>query len=148
VAETEVVRVQTRIPCPKCGHNWGTVKDKNGHQTTWCEACGAYIMNVPRSAVGLRQRSVKSTHEAITGATRKEVMLRAAGRCELCGKRGEALQVGHLVSVEAGHRHGLTDEEINHRENLCGLCEECNSNLRADVVPLRVALVMIRDRTR
>lgn len=109
-----------------------------------CQKCGrAYFASL--AEVGEKPRTLKTTHEAITPAKRKKVLLRASGRCELCGKR-EALQVGHLVSVERGHEYGLTDDEINHTENLCAMCAECNSNMRSEVVPLRVALVMIRDR--
>ena len=138
--------VKSPKPCSKCGCEWVKIVEKSGHQTAWCESCQSFVMNVPKSWLGLKARSLKTTHEAITGATRKEVLMRSGGRCELCGRRGEQLQIGHLVSVEAGHRHGLTDAEINHPENLCGLCAECNSNIRSDVVPLRIAIVMIRDR--
>lgn len=138
--------VKSPRPCSKCGCKWVKIVEKSGHQTAWCDFCQSFVMNVPKSWLGLKTRSLKTTHEAITGATRKQVLMRSGGRCELCGRRGEQLQIGHLVSVEAGHRHGLTDAEINHPENLCGLCAECNSNIRSDVVPLRIAIVMIRDR--
>ena len=127
--------------CPNCKF------DANAPQPdrkVWCSKCGFFYWASKRD-VGERERTLKTTHDAITPACRKSVLLRASGRCELCGKR-EALQVGHLVSVERGHQYGLTDDEINHAENLCAMCAECNSNMRSEVVPLRVALVMIRDR--
>lgn len=127
--------------CKKCGLE-GNEPDKD--RKVWCKRCGHY-WNASKVEAGEEPRTLKTTHEAITGAMRKEVLFRSNGKCEMCGRR-DSLQVGHLVSVEAGHSYGLSDAEINHPENLCAMCEECNSNVRADIVPLRVALVMITDR--
>jgi len=63
----------------------------------------------------------------------------------MCGST-VSLTVGHLVSVKVGHSYGLTDDEINSQENLCAMCEECNSGLGATPVPLRLAISMIRSR--
>ena len=129
------------LKCRKCGHEDNTA---DAERKVWCAKC-RFFWFASKADVGEKPRTLKTTHEAITGATRRQVLFRCGGKCELCGRRGP-LHVGHLVSVEAGHKYGLTDSEINHPENLCGMCEECNSNVRAEVVELRVAIVMIRDR--
>lgn len=127
-----------------CGYE-GNVPDPVTRKI-WCVKCGRFYL-ASKEEIGEEPRTLKTTHKAITGAKRRAVLLRSSGFCELCGRKDQ-LQVGHLVSVERGHEYGLTDDEINHTENLCAMCPECNSNMRSEVVPLRVALVMIRDRAR
>jgi len=67
---------------------------------------------------------------------------RATGRCELCGSRAE-LHVGHLLSAEAGLRHGLTEATLNSDENLAAMCAACNLGIGKEVVPLRLAIAML-----
>lgn len=135
---------QMRQPCQKCGGPFGKVETRNGQACVYCctPGCGAWVYNAPRVETGERQRSVSTVHQAIKPKTRARVLLRANGRCEFCGVGSESavLHVGHLISVADGLAEGLTDEQLNHQENLCALCEECNLGLGKDSTPLRMLL--------
>lgn len=96
-------------------------------------------------------RSVATVHAGITARKRARVLLRATGRCELCGAQPPdvaSLHVGHLISVRDGLDRGLTEVELNDEENLCAMCEECNLGLGREVVPLRLAVAMAMARVR
>jgi hypothetical protein len=56
--------------------------------------------------------------------------------------------VGHMISVDAGLRDGLTELEINSDENLVAMCDECNLGLKAEPMPLRFCLSVVMARTK
>lgn len=134
-----------RTPCPSCGSSAGVIQERNGQDTVRCAECNRFCYNAPRTETGREQRSVTTVHAGIKPKQRARIILRDGGRCILCGSTGN-LHVGHLVSVDAGMRYGLTDQEINHDENLVAMCEVCNLGIGAEPIPLRVAIVVLRAR--
>ena len=133
------------VKCRRCGSEDISIQEKHGQDVVRCNQCLKWSHNAPRTETGRKARTVSTTHEAIRASVRTEVLVRATGRCEMCGALS-SLTVGHLVSVKVGHDYGLTDDEINSQENLCAMCDECNSGLGATPVPLRLAVSMIRSR--
>ena len=133
------------VKCRKCESEDVSIEEKHGQDVVRCNQCQKWSHNASRTETGRKARTVSTTHEAIRASVRAEVLSRATGRCEMCGA-AVSLTVGHLVSVRVGHDYGLTDDEINSQENLCAMCDECNSGLGATPVPLRLAISMIRKR--
>lgn len=137
---------QMRAPCKKCGHEFGTVSNRNGQDVMFCGECGTYAYCVPKTESGKKQRSVRTTHESITPKMRMRIFERAGGKCDICGAVGRVIHVGHFVSVIDGHRLGMTDAEITSAENLFCCCEECNLGGGRETVSLRLAVNIIRAR--
>jgi 5-methylcytosine-specific restriction endonuclease McrA len=133
------------VKCRRCESVDVSIQEKNGQDVVRCNRCLKWSHNAPKTETGRKARTVSTTHEAIKASVRAEVLLRATGRCEMCGA-ATSLTVGHLVSVKAGHDGDLTDDEINSLENLCAMCNECNAGLGATPVPLRLAISMILKR--
>ena len=134
-----------REPCTACGSEQGYITPKGGQDVVRCSACSKWAYNAPRTETGRKQRSVQTTHAAIKPKQRNRILERANGACERCHASGRVMHVGHIISVEYGHKAGLPDAVINDDENLMALCEECNlgqgdrlSSLREI---LRIALV-------
>lgn len=136
-----------RKPCIGCGRSDGHLETRNGQDCVYC-ACGRFQYNAPKTETGREVRTVSTVHEAIRPKKRARILLRANGQCELCGKRDCNLHVGHLIGVKCGLASGLTEAEINDDENLCSLCDECNLGIGDDVVPLRLAIAMLKARKR
>jgi hypothetical protein len=135
--------------CSCCGSTDESQRQNGPHWEAFCCQCGRHKRFLKKSDLGIAPRSVQSTHAAIKPKKRAGVLLRASGRCELCGAGPPViLNVGHLISVENGHQMDLTDEQINSDENLCCMCEECNLGLGSEPVPLRVAVSMVMARVR
>jgi len=141
---------QLRKPCVGCGSDYGRIVTRNGQDCVYCEGCNRYQYNAPKTETGREVRSVQTTHTAIKPNQRVRILLRANGRCELCGRKGEeaGLHVGHLVSVKAGTAGGMSDDEINSDENLSAMCAECNLGLGQEPVPLRLAIRLVMERRR
>lgn len=138
--------IRMREPCKRCFNTDGIVTQKSGQDVVRCKKCETHCYNAPRTETGREKRSVSTVHEAIKPRSRAAVLERATGRCELCGARPTAergLHVGHLISVDHGLEHGLTDAEINSEENLCALCAECNLGMGKRSLPLRLAVAMV-----
>lgn len=131
-----------RQPCPECTCPFGYVERRNGQACVFCSACQRFVYNAPRTETGERQRSLTTVHNGVKPKVRAMVLLRANGHCEMCGADLSAVDwhVGHLLSVKDGMAEGLTDAEINHQENLCALCAECNSGIGEYSVTLRMIL--------
>lgn len=131
-----------REACQSCGGPFGRVEERNGQACVYCvtPGCERWVYNAPRTETGERQRSVSTVHAAIKPKTRAHVLLRANSRCEICGVGSETaiLHVGHLISVKDGLAGGLTEEQLNHQENLAAMCEECNLGLGRGSTPLRM----------
>ena len=138
------MNLNLRDPCA-CGSSVGTILTKNGQDTVRCLGCDRWQYNAPKTETGRKARSVSTVHEAIKPAQRARIILRSSGFCELCGASGN-LHVGHIVSVDDGLAHGLSDREINDDENLATMCEECNLGLGAQTLPLRLAISILRAR--
>jgi hypothetical protein len=136
-------------PCAACGARFGRIVEKGSQDCVFC-ACGVFQYNASRVETGKAVRSVSTVHKGITAKKRARILERANVRCELCGKRAEyaALHVGHLISVDAGLKQGLSDSDINSDENLCAMCDECNQGIGKQPVPLKMAVAMVMARLR
>ncbi len=138
---------ELRAPCKRCGSTTGNIQTKppvpGGQDCVYCD-CGAFQYNAPKTETGRKQRSVQTTHEAIKPNQRARIILRANGRCELCGVGADVarLDVGHLLSVDDGHKQGYPDELINSDENLAAMCDQCNLGLGKQTLPLRLAFAI------
>ena len=142
------MNITMRAPCRYCGQTEGRIETRGGQDCVYCDYCGKYAgYNAPKTETGREVRSATTVHNGIKPKQRARILERATGRCELCGARGD-MHVGHLVSVEAGLRQGLTDQEINSDENLCCMCQECNLGIGKSPVPLRLAVSMVMARVR
>ena len=135
-----------RKPCVKCGETEGRIETRGGQDCVFCSSCGKYAgYNAPKTETGRAPRTVTSVHNGIKPKQRARILMRATGRCELCGKRAE-LHVGHLISVDAGVKLGMRDDQINDDENLSALCAECNLGVSNEPIPLRLAMGMVLSR--
>ena len=144
-----MIPITMRRACRNCGEVNGDIRTKNGQDCVFCSVCGRYAgYNAPKTETGRAVRTTQTTHANIKPNQRVRIITRANGRCEMCGKRGEGviLHVGHILSVKAGHAHGLTDEEINCDENLISSCDECNLGLGEATLPLRLCVAILRER--
>lgn len=134
----------------RCGGVTGEIRPTNGQNCLYCVLCGKFVKNVPKTQTGEKRRSVSTTHAAIRPKQRARVLERASNRCEFCGAAPPAvvLNADHLLTVDDGHRMGLTDEEINHDENLAATCEECNLGRGRVSVSPRIYVALLRRRAR
>ena len=133
---------QMRQPCPKCDTIEGRIETRNKQDCVFCAKCGRHCYNAPKTETGRAVRSLTTVHNGIKPQQRTRILLRANCHCELCGRLGD-LHVGHLVSVKDGIDRGMTETEINDDENLAAMCDECNSGLGKETVPLRLAIAMV-----
>lgn len=114
-----------RSPCTTCGGTAGTLKLTNGQNCCFCSECQTFQYNAPKTETGQQQRTISTTHKAISPKVRFRILERASGRCEVCGATNN-LHVGHILSVADGYGLGVSDSLLNSDENLICLCEECN----------------------
>lgn len=136
---------QMRKPCSECGCAFGVIRTVGFQDTVRCHQCGKFQYNAPRQETGKPQMHVP-TREAVKLATRTIVLLRANGACEVCHNRDVPLSVGHLLSLDAGRAQGMTDEELNHEENLAAMCDACNLGIGRNPVPMRLMMAMLNAR--
>lgn len=136
---------QLREPCKRCGQTTGAITVANGQNVVRC-LDGHYCYCAPRTETGQAQRSVTTIHNGIKPKQRARILLRASGRCEICGNAGN-LHVGHVLSVDSGLAEGFTDHELNDDENLFACCEECNLGIGSEPLPLRLLVGLLRRRT-
>lgn len=127
-----------RRECSRCQGTEGRIEQRGGQDCVYCIGCDAWQYNAPRTETGRKVRSVQTTHELIKPKQRYRILARANKCCELCHKSDCLLHVGHAISVDDGHKAGLTDELINSDENLLALCDECNLGQGKLTLPLRV----------
>lgn len=135
-----------RAPCKECGIETGYIVTRNGQDVVRCDQ-GHYQYNAPKTETGRKPRTVSTVHEAIKPKQRARILLRANGRCELCGDNGN-MHVGHLISVKRGLEHGMTETDLNSDENLCCMCDQCNLGVGKEPVPIRFAVALAMARLR
>lgn len=137
-----------RDPCSACGGMTGKIIERGAQDCVYCLECERFQYNAPRAETGKPVRHVK-TREAISPSQRARILIvRANGRCEICGTDKRELHVAHLLSVSAGREAGMSDDELNHDENLCAMCDSCNLGLGKNPVPLRLAVKIAMARMR
>jgi len=76
---------------------------------------------------------------------RTRILMRDMARCVICNSN-QALEVGHLISVSAGRKLGLGEEEIYSADNLAAMCFKCNRDLGSECPPIRFVLNLWRTR--
>ena len=133
-----------REPC-RCGNRTGRIETRNGQDCVFCVKCGRHCYNAPRSETGREVRSLR-TRPNVKPGQRVRILERDNATCVLCHRSGVPLDVGHLVSVDAGRKLGLTDAELYDDENLAAMCASCNSGLSSRPVSLRFAVALLRCR--
>lgn len=137
--------ITMRDPCKRCRGTSGVIRTKSGQDCVFCTNCDAFAYNAPRVETGRVERSATTVHNGIKPKQRARLILRANGRCEMCGARGD-LHVAHVLSVAVGLEHGLTERELNDDENLIAACPECNLGLGAEPMPTRLLVAILRAR--
>lgn len=125
---------QMRVPC--------FIETRNGQDCVFCDGCKRLCYNAPKTETGRASRSVTTVHNGIAPSKRARILERDNGRCVLCGRK-ENLHAGHLLSVAAGLKQGLTEVELNADENLAAMCDECNLGLGERPVPIRLMMAVL-----
>jgi len=139
---------QLREACRYCGGTQGRIEEKGYQDCVYCLGCDRFQYNAPRCETGKPVRHVK-TREQISPSQRARILIvRANGRCEICGTDKRELHVAHLLSIDAGREQGMSDDELNDDENLCAMCDACNLGLGKNPVPLRLAVAIQMARIR
>lgn len=142
---------QLRKPCHKCEGTDGVIREKGSQDCVYCSKCDAWQYNAPRAETGKPVRHIK-TRDVLPPKQRARILIvRANGRCEICGSGGrvdQPLHVGHLISVDAGRSMGLSDDDLNSDENLAAMCAVCNLGLGSEPVTLRLATRILMARRR
>lgn len=136
-----------RAACRQCGAIVG-YRTLIGHQDVVRCKHGHFCYNAPKTETGRAPRTVTTVHNGIKPSQRAAILMRASGRCEMCGATPSAslLHVSHFLSVDDGIKAELPDDVINDDENLCCLCEECNLGVGKRTMPLRLAAAILRAR--
>jgi 5-methylcytosine-specific restriction endonuclease McrA len=120
-----------------CGSSTGYIIEKNGQDVVRCVTCDNWDHNAPRVETGRAIRSV-STRPTIKPKRRFRLLERDGNTCVSCHRGGVPLHLGHLISVEDGHQHGIPDELIWHDWNLAPFCDECNLGLGRSTVAVHL----------
>lgn len=132
-----------RAACKHCGGEDGRVETRNGQDCVFCAGCGRHAYNAPRAETGREVRRLR-TRPDIKPGIRARILERDNGTCVLCHRADVELDVGHLISVDAGRKADLTDAELYDEENLAAMCAACNSGLSSRPVSLRFAVALLR----
>lgn len=144
------LQIPMRHPCRRCGNSSGYYITKNSQDVVYCSSCDAWAgYNVPKHESGKAPATLKTARD-VKSSKRFNVIERAHGRCELCGRKETdalGLTAAHIVSVKDGESL-LTKDQLNSEENLIALCHECNSGQSDRVLPLWLAVAILRARTK
>lgn len=134
-----------RAACRGCGGTIGRIETRGGQDCVFCVQCGCHAYNAPRVETGREVRTLR-TRPDIKPSVRARILERDNATCVLCHRCDVDLDVGHLISVDAGRKAELTDAEIYADENLAAMCAACNSGLSSRPVSLRFAVALLRSR--
>jgi 5-methylcytosine-specific restriction endonuclease McrA len=141
------VLFQLRSPCHRCGCESGRIVERGAQDCVYCSGCGTFCYNAPRAETGKEVRHVK-TREAIPPRLRAEVLMRSGPQCELCHSQTRELHVAHMISLDAGRKMGMSEDDLNDEENLCAVCDACNLGIGKQPISLRLATQMVLARIR
>lgn len=134
-----------RTPCAHCGSNEGRIEPRGGQNCVFCAGCNRHLYNAPKSETGEKTRSIRTRPE-IKPSQRARVLDRDSHRCVSCGSTDRALHIGHLVSVDAGIKLGMTESDLYDDENLATICEECNLGMGSRSVNPRLMWRLLQAR--
>lgn len=103
--------------------------------------------NAPRSETGNPTENLR-TRPGIAPSKRSRILQRDNYRCLMCGATPQetGLDIGHLISRDAGLAIGMSDYELDDDENLGTLCSPCNSGQGHEPVTLRFTMNVLRVR--
>lgn len=135
---------QMREAC-RCGNETGRIETKSGQDCVYCLSCGRHCYNAPRAETGREVRRLR-TRPDIKPGQRARILERDNATCALCHRADLPLDVGHLISVDAGKKLGLDESELYDDENLAAMCQVCNSGLSKTPVSLRFMAALLRAR--
>ena len=113
----------------ECKHCGGPceIRPNGPHMERVCKACDRHNGFAKKDPNDRRSATLRGT---IKPNQRSRIIQRAKTRCECCGRpaaaTGIGLHVGHVVSIDAGVKAGVSLEVLNSDENLIAECEECN----------------------
>lgn len=134
----------------KCTFCWirNHVKNHDGYVVegkagTFCSICDGSQLRGGR--VRDTADSGRTTGGGIGPAQRARILMRDR-HCVLCGRQ-DSLQIGHLLSMAAGLRAGLSESQLDSDENLAALCPACNLGIEDVAMPLWVVVPLLRART-
>lgn len=128
--------ITMRKPCPKCSNPDGVLETVNGQDTVRCARCKKHCYNAPKAETGRAVRPLTKRPNISTGM-RKDIFLRDGGACIICHST-ERPEVGHLISVADGAKHGIDFDLIHSDENLAVMCATCNNGIGEETVPIRL----------
>lgn len=131
-----------RSPCARCGGTSGAIETRSGQDCVFCSTCGKFCYNAPRVETGREVRKL-ATRPDIKPSTRARILLRDNSTCVICHRSDLPLDVGHIISVDAGRGLGLTDAQLWHDENLAAMCQPCNSGIGNITIPLRLLAAIV-----
>lgn len=138
--------IEMRSPCGECESEVGQIETRNGQDVVFCAACGKWAgYNASKAETGREVRSLR-TRSRIKPKQRARILERDNGTCVLCHRADVALDVGHLISIDAGRKQGVAAALLDDDENLAAMCASCNSGLGARPVSLRFAVALLRAR--
>lgn len=132
-----------RSACSQCSCWSGRIETRNGQDCVFCEECGKFQYNAPKTETGREVRRLR-TRPDIKPSQRARVLDRDNGQCIICHSTNRALDVGHLVSVDEGRALGMNDGDLFSDDNLAAMCAPCNSGYGSISVSPRIVAALIR----
>ena len=141
----DITSFTMRAPCTMCEGTLGRIETRSSQDCVFCLFCGTFQYNRPRTESGRDIRSLR-TRPDIKPSQRARVLNRDNAMCIICHRSDLPLDVAHLVSVDDGHRLGMTDDELYDDENLAAMCSPCNSGYGALSISPRILISLIRAR--
>lgn len=128
--------ITMRKPCPACGTPDGIVETVKGQDTVRCAWCKTFCYNQPRTESGRDIRALAKRPNISTGM-RWRIFQRDGDACIIC-RSTDQLEVGHLISVADGAKHGIAFDLIHSEENLAAMCATCNNGIGDETIPIRL----------
>jgi 5-methylcytosine-specific restriction endonuclease McrA len=133
----------------ECKHCGGPceIRPNGPHLERVCQACGKHNGFAKKKPEDKRSATLRGN---IKPNQRSRIIQRAKTRCECCGRpasaTGVGLHVGHVVSIDAGVKAGVSLEVLNSDENLIAECEECNLGHGRAPLPMAVFIAILMTR--
>ena len=128
--------IAMRSPCGNCETEDGILETVNGQDTVRCAWCKTHCYNAPKTETGRDVRPLAKRPNISTGM-RSDIFLRDGGACIICHSTDRP-EVGHLISVADGAKHGIDFDLIHCDENLAVMCAACNNGISEETVPIRL----------
>lgn len=129
------------------GAESGLTSEDERHQECLANWMGQMAFHLDVNAVELQSGAASARPRPwLPRGFRTRILMRDMARCVFCNSNRGELEVGHLISVAAGRRLGLGDEELYSADNLAAMCMTCNRDLGAECPSIRFVLSLWRTR--